>query len=135
MHFGYPYCHQGDTPDPEFGEGKSCSNYTPPVQFMGPHVAALGLKFYTGKQFPTAYKNRLIIAQHGSWNRSEPSGYRVMMVDIVDGKAQNFQPFVTGWLEDDKAWGRPVDVMQYTDGSMLISDDYSDMIYRVTYQK
>lgn len=136
MHFGYPYCHQGDTPDPEFGEKRDCSEFTPPVQNLGPHVAPLGLEFYTADQFPAAYKNRIFIAQHGSWNRSTKIGYRVMQVQLDDnGNAKNYEPFIEGWLdkEEDDAWGRPVDLEFLPDGSMLISDDFADAIYRVSY--
>ena len=136
MHFGYPYCHQGDVPDPEFGKGKNCSDYTPPAQKMGPHVAALGLRFYTGDQFPAEYKNQVFIAQHGSWNRSTPIGYRVMVAKISDGKVVDYQPFATGWLQNDKdVIGRPVDVQVMHDGSLLVSDDKKGAVYRITYQK
>lgn len=135
MHFGFPYCHQGDVPDPEFGKNKNCADYTPPAQKMGPHVAPLGLRFYTGSMFPPEYKNRLIIAQHGSWNRRIPAGYRVMMASIEGNKVVKYEPFATGWLQNEKeVLGRPVDVLQLPDGSMLISDDMNGAIYRVTYK-
>lgn len=138
MHFGFPYCHQGDILDPEFGKGKNCADYTPPVQKVGPHVAALGMRFYTGSMFPAEYKNRIFIAQHGSWNRKIASGYRVMMVTLEGNKAVKFEPFATGWLpgtDDKEAIGRPVDVEVAADGALLISDDKQGVVYRVTYSK
>lgn len=136
MHFGYPYCHQGDTPDPEFGKGKSCGDYVAPVQNLTPHGAALGLRFNTGSHFPASFKNALLIAEHGSWNRSEPIGYRIGMVQLdASGKSTGFTTFADGWLQPGgKVLGRPVDVQFLQDGSMLISDDYSNLIYRVTYK-
>lgn len=135
MHFGFPYCHQGDVLDPVFGKNKNCADYTPPAEKMGPHVAPLGLRFYTGSMFPADYKNRLIIAQHGSWNRRIPAGYRVMMVTLDGNKVSKYEPFATGWLQNEKeVLGRPVDVLQLADGSLLISDDMNGAIYRVTYK-
>ena len=133
MHFGYPYCHQGDIPDPEFGKGKNCSDYTPPVEKLGAHVASLGLRFYTGTMFGEAYKNQIFIAEHGSWNRTEPVGYRIVTIKLDStGKSMGSNIFAEGWLQSDgKVLGRPVDVAIKQDGSMLISDDYSGVIYRV----
>lgn len=135
QHFGYPFCHQGDLPDPEFGKGKSCSDYTPPVQKLGPHVAALGPQFYTGKMFPEKYKNRLFIAEHGSWNRSTPIGYRITEVTLdTKGKSLGYKVFAEGWLKQNgTVTGRPVDLELLPDGSMLVSDDYAGKIYRITY--
>ncbi len=133
MHFGYPYCHEGGILDPEFGKGKSCASYTPPVAKLAPHTAALGMKFYTGNMFPASYTNTVFIAEHGSWNRTAPIGYRIMTVRTGgDGKAV-YAPFAEGWLKDGKAWGRPVDVLQQPDGSLLVSDDFANCIYRITY--
>ncbi|MEO7800867.1 MAG: PQQ-dependent sugar dehydrogenase [Ginsengibacter sp.] len=136
MHFGYPYCHQGTILDPEFGNGKNCSDYTAPIQTLGPHTASLGLRFYTGSKFPAKYKNALFIAQHGSWNRSTPLGYRVM-VSTMDayGKLAKAVPFAEGWLQSDGTVnGRPVDMQLMPDGSMLVSDDYKGVIYRISYK-
>lgn len=135
MHFGYPYCHGGDIADPEFGEKYPCSDFVAPAQKLGPHVAPLGLKFYTGEMFPENYKGSLFIAEHGSWNRSKKIGYRIMQVKVEDGKAVSYEPFIEGWLNDEaqEAWGRPVDVLMLEDGSMLISDDRAGVIYRVSY--
>jgi glucose/arabinose dehydrogenase len=138
LHFGYPYCHEGSIADPEFGASHPCSNYEPPVQKLGPHVAALGLKFYTGNMFPAEYRNRLFIAQHGSWNRTPqagPIGYRIMTATIDGSKVTNYQPFAEGFLQGRQAWGRPVDLLPMPDGSMLVSDDTAGAIYRITYGK
>jgi glucose/arabinose dehydrogenase len=136
MHFGYPYCHQGDMPDPKFGDKRSCSEFTAPAQNLDPHCAALGMEFYTGNQFPTQYKNQILIAEHGSWNRSKKIGYRVSMVTLEDKKAVRYESFAEGWLneENDEIWGRPVDLELLPDGSILVSDDFSDVIYRIHYE-
>lgn len=134
MHFGFPYCHQGNTADPEFGDYHSCSEFEGPKELMGAHVAALGMRFYTGKMFPKAYQKSIFIAQHGSWNRSSKVGYRVMEVKLEGDKVVSYKPFVTGWLEGETAWGRPVDVQQLADGSLLVSDDYAHAIYRISYK-
>ena len=140
-HFGYPYCHGKDVLDPQFGkkeggEGKQCSAFVPPVQELGPHVAPLGVKFYTGDQFPAEYKNQVLIAEHGSWNRSNKIGYRVTKVTLNDkGEATSYEPFIDGWLQGEDVWGRPVDVLVMPDGSLLVSDDYAGAIYRVSYEK
>jgi glucose/arabinose dehydrogenase len=134
-HFGYPYCHQGDTLDPEFGKGKRCSDYTPPVLKLGAHVASLGLRFYEGKQFPSDYKGALFVAEHGSWNRSKKSGYRVMTVRLNGDKVASYEPLIDGFQQNEQAWGRPVDVQPLPDGSLLVSDDLAGAVYRVTYEK
>jgi glucose/arabinose dehydrogenase len=134
-HFGYPYCHQGDTLDPEFGQGKNCKDYTPPVYKLGNHVAALGLRFYEGSQFPANYHGAIILAEHGSWNRSKKSGYRVMSVHLNGDKVVAYEPLLEGFQQDEKAWGRPADVQPLPDGSLLVSDDLAGAVYRVTYQK
>jgi glucose/arabinose dehydrogenase len=134
MHFGYPYCHQGDTPDPEFGDAKHpCSKYTPPVLKLGPHVAALGMRFYTGNMFPAQYKNNIFIAEHGSWNRTHKIGYRIMRVVLKGNKAVKYEVFAEGWLDGERNWGRPADVQQLPDGSLLVSDDLAGAIYRISY--
>src|SRR6266566_7772603 len=129
-HFGYPYCHQGDIPDPKFAMGHKCSEFTPPVLKLGAHVAPLGMKFYTGSQFPAEYKNNIFIARHGSWNRTTKQGYDVYRVALDSkGKVIKSEPFLTGFLVDEKAdppmWGRPADVLVMKDGSLLVSDDYN----------
>jgi glucose/arabinose dehydrogenase len=134
QHFGYPYCHGGEIPDPEFAADRTCDEFVPPVQKMDAHVAALGLKFYTGEMFPEAYRNQIIIAEHGSWNRSIPIGYRLMLVKLDDeGNSLGKEPFIEGWLQRSRAWGRPVDVLVQPDGSLLVSDDKAGVVYRVTY--
>jgi hypothetical protein len=133
QHFGYPYCHAGSVKDPEFGDKRACSEFTAPAQALGAHVASLGMRFYRGTQFPAAYTGQVFIAEHGSWNRSRKSGYRVSMVKVEAGRAVAYEPFITGWLQDEKAWGRPADVLVLPDGSMLVSDDYAGAIYRVRY--
>ena len=133
-HFGFPYCHEGDILDPEFGKGHACRDYTPPVLKLGAHVASLGLRFYEGKQFPASYKGALIIAEHGSWNRTKKSGYRVMTVRLEDDKVMSYEPLIAGFQQDEKAWGRPVDVQPLDDGSLLVSDDFAGAVYRVVYK-
>lgn len=138
-HFGFPYCFQGDFLDPQYGANRSCAEFTPPRMNLGAHVAPLGMRFYTGKMFPAAYKNNLFIAQHGSWNRTIKQGYNVVRVTFdAKGKAKS-EPFLEGFLTDEKAdppmWGRPVDVLQMPDGALLVSDDYNGIIYRVSYKK
>ena len=135
LHFGYPYCHAGTVIDPEFGGKRSCSEFVQPVAKLGPHVAPLGLKFYTGDMFPGSYRNEIFVARHGSWNRSKKIGYDVALVRIEDNKSEGIDVFATGWLDDEtqKAWGRPVDVAIMADGSMLISDDTANVLYRISY--
>ena len=135
LHFGYPYCHAGEVPDPEFGEGKSCGDYTAPEQKLGPHVAPLGVKFYTGMMFPPEYKGQIFIAEHGSWNRSKKIGYRVSLVHLEDGAPVSYDVFAEGWLKREEVSGRPVDLLVLADGSMLISDDYAGKVYRISYKK
>jgi glucose/arabinose dehydrogenase len=135
LHFGYPFFHGDDIRDPEYGEGADLNIYVNPVQKLGPHVAALGMKFYTGNMFPDEYKNQIFIAEHGSWNRSTKIGYRVMLVKLKDNDAVSYEPFAEGWLQGDAVSGRPVDVLTMPDGSLLVSDDYAGLIYRITYSK
>ncbi len=133
MHFGFPWCHGGYVTDPEFA-GRGCDEFTPPALRLGPHVAPLGLKFYTGAAFPAEYHGRIFIAEHGSWNRSVPIGYRITLVDVAGDQADNYRVFAEGWLQEDgEAWGRPVDLLVLADGSMLVSDDKAGHIYRIFY--
>jgi glucose/arabinose dehydrogenase len=133
QHFGYPFVHGGDIPDPEFGDDVDLNNYVKPMQKLGPHVAALGMTFYTGNMFPEEYKNQIFIAEHGSWNRSKKIGYRVMLVKLENNNPVSYEPFAEGWLQGDSVSGRPVDVLALPDGSLLVSDDYGGVIYRITY--
>lgn len=133
--FGFPYCHEGDVLDPEFGKGKSCKDYAPPAFKLGAHVASLGMRFYAGKMFPKSYQGAIFIAEHGSWNRSSKSGYRVVVVRVGNGgKVSGEQPFLTGFLDGQTTLGRPVDVQPLPDGSLLVSDDDNGALYRITYQ-
>lgn len=134
MHFGYPYCHQGDTPDPEFGRKRSCSEFSPPAVKLGAHVASLGMRFYTGTQFPPEYRNNIFVAEHGSWNRSRKTGYRIARVVVEGGRVVKHEAFAEGWLRGESAWGRPVDVEVMPDGSLLVSDDHAGAIYRIAYR-
>ena len=133
MHFGFPYCHADDFSDPEFRKKRNCSEFTPPAIKLGPHVAALGMKFYTGDMFPRSYRNQVFIAEHGSWNRTNPIGYRITLVTLKEGKALSYKVFAEGWLQGNEAWGRPVAILQLPDGSLLVSDDHADAIYRISY--
>lgn len=136
MHFGYPYCHQGDLPDPEHGTKRNCSEFTAPAAKFGPHVAPLGIEFYTGDMFDASYINKAFVAEHGSWNRSKKIGYKITMTDISDDNSAQVDVFAEGWLnkETDEVWGRPVDIELMPDGSMLVSDDFADVIYRISYK-
>ncbi len=134
LHFGYPWCHQGDIPDPDLGDDESCEQYARPAAKLGAHVAALGLTFYTGAMFPESYRGALFIAQHGSWNREEKVGYRLVVVSIDEqGTVISQDEFASGWLQGEKDWGRPNDVLQMPDGSLLVSDDKANAIYRISY--
>jgi glucose/arabinose dehydrogenase len=135
LHFGFPYCHGGTIPDPDFGKKKGCKDFTPPVIQLGPHVAALGMRFYKGKMFPPEYENQIFIAEHGSWNRSSPVGYRITLVRLKEDRAVKYEVFAEGWLEGFMAWGRPVDLLVMPDGSLLVSDDRANAIYRISYRQ
>jgi glucose/arabinose dehydrogenase len=135
QHFGYPFCHGGTIADPEFGDQRDCSEFVPPIQNLNAHVAPLGIKFPTGGMFPEAYRNVALVAEHGSWNRSKKSGYRISMVALEGTQAVGYSSFIEGWLDEEsqEQFGRPVDLLFLQDGSLLISDDFGDAIYRVTY--
>jgi glucose/arabinose dehydrogenase len=138
MNFGFPYCHGGFIKDPDFGNKKNCDEFTKPVQNLGAHVAALGLKFYSGEMFPAEYKNQLFIAEHGSWNRSKKIGYRISLIKINDNTTSGgYETFASGWLDDatQRNWGRPVDVLVMRDGSLLVSDDQAGVVYRISYRE
>ncbi|WP_444905543.1 PQQ-dependent sugar dehydrogenase [Microbulbifer sp. SSSA008] len=132
-HFGYPYFHGDDIADPEFGQGKRAADYSKPVLNLDAHVAPLGIHFYRGGQFPKEYQQNLLVAEHGSWNRSKKSGYRVMMATVKDGEVTDYKPLVTGFMRDETTYGRPVAFLEMPDGSVLISDDFAHKIYRLTY--
>ena len=131
---GWPRCHAGRIVDPEFGEAGACEGVADPVVEMQAHSAPLGLTFYSGEQFPLGYQGNLFVAFHGSWNRTTPTGYKVVRVPIQDSQAGAVRDFATGWLrEDGSNWGRPVDVLTGPEGSLFISDDGNGFIYRVFY--
>lgn len=133
LDFGFPSCNAGQ-PDPEFGRGADCARYAPNAVRIQAHNAPLGMRFYTGDMFPSAYRNRIFIAEHGSWNRSSPVGYRLAVATVnADGTA-DYEPFATGWLQGRSAWGRPVDVLVMPDGALLVSDDRAGLLYRITYR-
>ncbi len=135
MHFGYPYCHGVEIKDDEFGDKRACDEFVQATQPLGPHVAPLGMRFYTGEMFPKQYKDQIFIAEHGSWNRSDKIGYRVTLVKLdQQQKPISYDTFAEGWLDGGKVWGRPVDILNMPDGSLLVSDDQLGAIYRITYQ-
>ena len=145
LHFGYPFCHQGDVSDPEFGKARPCSGFQAPARPLDAHVAAIGMRFYTGKMFPAEYRNQIIIAEHGSWNRSVPQGYRLSLVKLDGNKVVSYTRFAEGWLRGMKpaaagggamigdVWGRPADVLVMPDGALLVSDDKAGVVYRISY--
>jgi glucose/arabinose dehydrogenase len=133
-HFGFPFCHGDGLRDPEHNGGRACGEFTPPARLLGPHVAAIGMRFYTGTMFPEKYRGGVFIAEHGSWNRSTPVGYRVSFVRIEGGRATSYEPFASGWLKGHAASGRPADVLVMPDGSLLVSDDKAGRLYRISYE-
>ncbi|MDE2399103.1 MAG: PQQ-dependent sugar dehydrogenase, partial [Burkholderiales bacterium] len=132
--FGFPYCDQGDLPDPIYGWGRDCSQFAQPAQLLGPHAAPLGLRFYNGAMFPARYKGAMFIARHGPWNRTRKFGADIVAVwpDAAGGVAK-MEPFMSGWVENNQYLGRPVDLLVLGDGSLLVSDDYNGAIYRISY--
>jgi glucose/arabinose dehydrogenase len=134
LNFGFPYCHGGDQLDPEFGKGHSCGEFTPPAAKLGPHTAPLGMRFYTGTMFPPEYRNRIIMALHGSWNRTQKTGYDLLMATPTPDGHAKVEPFAVGWLQGNEFWGRPVDVQVMPDGSLLVSDDWNGVLYRISYR-
>ena len=135
LHFGFPYCHGGDVPDPEYGDLRPCSEFEGPAQKLGPHVAPLGMIFYSGDMFPAEFRNQVLIAEHGSWNRSRKIGYRVSLVRMEAGAPTGYEVFADGWLNGEEVSGRPVDLLQLGDGSVLVSDDQNGVIYRIIYTR
>jgi glucose/arabinose dehydrogenase len=133
LHFGFPFCHGGTVLDPDFGTGHGCADYVAPERALDAHVAALGMRFYTGTMFPPEYHGQIFIAEHGSWNRLIPVGYRIMLVRLENGRAVSYEPFVKGWLRGGSAWGRPVDLLVMPDGALLVSDDKAGVVYRIAY--
>jgi glucose/arabinose dehydrogenase len=133
LHFGYPYRYGRNIVDDTFKTAKTDTDFTPAAIEFPAHNACLGLRFYTGKTFPAAYHHQPFIACHGSWNRNPPDGYRVVLARIKDGKAIGHEVFASGWLIGERFWGRPVDVEIAADGSLLVSDDFAHVIYRISY--
>lgn len=133
LDFGFPYCHGIAIADPEYGGQRSCVEFTAPALELGPHVAALGMRFYTGSMFPVEYQNQILIAEHGSASRSTPSGYRVTLVRMANGQPTAYETFAEGWLRNGQVLGRPVDLLILPDGSLLVSDDTANAIYRIRY--
>jgi glucose/arabinose dehydrogenase len=131
LHFGFPYCHGPGIPDPELNQGRACDGFLPPVRELGPHVAALGMRFYTGRMFPERYRGGIFIAEHGSWNRRAPIGYRVTFVPVDGDRATGYEVFAEGWLHGPAASGRPVDVLVMPDGALLVSDDKAGRVHRI----
>lgn len=138
QHFGFPFCHGGTLADPAFGREGRCADAEPPVAALDAHGAALGMRFYTGTQFPPEWRGQVFIAQHGSWNRSRRSGYRVLAVRLdAQGRAVATRTFASGWLDEaaQSVWGRPADVSVAPDGALLVSDDHAGAIYRISYPR
>lgn len=136
LHFGFPYCHGGDIPDPQFGTKRSCDEFTAPALKLGSHVAAIGMRFYTGEMFPAEYRKQMFIAEHGSWNRRTPIGYRITLARVGENQTTAVaETFAEGWLQNGRAWGRPADVQVMPDGALLVSDDLADALYRISYTK
>jgi glucose/arabinose dehydrogenase len=135
LHFGFPYCYGKNVPDPKYGKKRPAGDFAPTEQDLGPHVASLGMRFYTGSMFPAGFRNRIFIAEHGSWNRSTRIGYRISMVRLEGNRPAAYEVFAEGWLNEGYAWGRPVDVQMLPDGSLLVSDDKADAVYRISYRQ
>ena len=134
LHFGFPFCFGKTVSDPDFGEQRACSDLTPPAAELGAHVASLGMRFYTGSMFPPEYRGHIFVAEHGSWNRSDPVGYRITLLRLDDDRVVSYEVFAEGWLQGREAWGRPVDLEVMPDGSLLVSDDHAGAIYRISYR-
>ena len=135
LHFGYPYCHGRTIADPDFGHKRACGEFTAPAIELDPHVAALGMRFYTGRMFPAEYRHQIFIAEHGSWNRNKKIGYRISVVTLENNRTASYKPFAQGWKIEEGFWGRPVDLLVMPDGALLVSDDYKGAIYRISYQE
>ena len=133
LDFGFPYCHAGMIPDPEYGHKRRCQEFSKPALNLDAHVAPLGMTFYRGKMFPKTYQKEIFIAEHGSWNRSIPVGYRITRVHLEKNQPTLYEGFAEGWLQGRKAWGRPVDILVMPDGALLVSDDRAGVIYRISY--
>ena len=133
--FGWPYCYGDRLPNPEYNDQARCSSTVAPALKMQAHSAPLGISFLAkATTFPADYRGDLLVAFHGSWNRTTPTGAKVVRVHVTDGKPVSAEDFITGWQDaDGKRWGRPVDILVAADGSVLISDDAAGAIYRVSH--
>lgn len=135
LHFGYPYCHAGDIPDPKFGAKRDCKKLTPPAARLPAHGAAAGLRFYTGNLFPAEYRHQIFIAEHGAPSHRTQNGYRLRLVRIANGKVIKQEIFAEGWLHEQTVWGKPSGLLVMPDGALLVSDDLAGAIYRISYKK
>ena len=135
MHFGYPYCHAGEYADPKFGKERTCWEFAVPARKLNPHVAALGITFIEKELLPQEFRKSIFIAEHGSWNKTVPDGYRITRVELKGDLAVKYEVFAEGWLSGAERIGRPVDILELSDGSLLVSDDHANCIYRITYSK
>ena len=133
--YGWPYCYGDGIPDPKYGNPEFCTQTIRPAFKMQAHSAPLGLTFYTGKLFPPEYRGDLFVAFHGSWNRTDPTGYKVVRIKIKEGVPEQIEDFASGWLQGLRAWGRPVDVIVGPDGSLYVSDDRGGIVYRIAIDK
>lgn len=133
QHFGFPFCHSGLMTDPEFGWGHTCDEFVKPAALLGPHMAPLGMRFYTGKMFPQKYQGAIFITRHGPWNRTKKDADVAVAFLDKNGRVTSIEPFLTGFVANNTYIGRPVDVMTMPDGSILVSDDHAGAIYRVSY--
>jgi glucose/arabinose dehydrogenase len=132
--FGFPFCHQGNLLDTEFGWGRSCEEFAKPLTLLGPHAAPLGMRFYTGTMFPADYRTNILVARHGSWNRTNKIGGDILHVKLNrDGTERSTEPFITGFISNNNYLGRPADILVMKDGALLISDDYNGAVYRVSF--
>ncbi len=135
LHFGFPFLHGRSVKDPGFWNKRPQTDFTLPEYELPAHVAALGMRFYTGSMFPEYYRNGIFVAEHGSWNRSRKTGYRVSFIGLRDKSPLQYETFASGWLEKETAWGRPVDVEIGPDGALYVSDDRANCVYRIYYEK
>ena len=133
QHFGFPYRYGADLVDNEYPTETAANEFTAPMLEFPAHSAGLGMRFYRGESFPADYRGDIFIAYHGSWNRSKPQGYQIVRVDMENGEVKGHEVFASGWLQGEQYWGRPVDIEMLRDGSLIVSDDHANVIYRIAY--
>jgi glucose/arabinose dehydrogenase len=136
--YGFPYCHANGIADPDIKKADACKGVTRPAALMGSHAAVMGVKFYTGKMFPAEYQNTMFLVRKGSWNRTKPMGFDVVNVRVGEDGKTTYKPFATGFQQGGDSynfWGRPAYVHFLGDGSMLLSDEQTGAIYRISYQR